>query len=196
MRTETIVRNVFQFKELEDPAKETARQWYREGSLDHDWWDHTVEDAKTCAKVLGINIDNVYFSGFWSQGDGACFEGEYGYIKGAVKSIMEHAPQDEELHRIARELQAVQRPAFYQLYAYIKQSGRYSHEFCTDVDVRRDDVGSTLEEQDGLTEVLRDYMRWIYKRLEAEYEYLNSDDTVDDNIVANEYEFEEDGSPA
>lgn len=39
-------------------------------------------------------------------------------------------------------------------------------------------------------------MRWIYRALEAEYEYQDSDGQVDETIKANEYEFEEDGSRA
>ena len=44
-----------------------------------------------------------------------------------------------------------------------------------------------------LTEAARDFMRWIYRQLEAAYEWENAVEQVDDSIRANEYEFTEDG---
>ena len=54
----------------------------------------------------------IWFRGFWSQGDGACFEGAYAYVRGATVGIRAHAPQDNELHRIVDTLQAIQRRNF------------------------------------------------------------------------------------
>ena len=88
------------------------------------------EDAAQCGKILGIDLNTkpvklmgggtrydpcIWFSGFASQGDGACFDGTYAYAKGAVKAIRAHAPEDKELHRIADELQAIQRRYFYRI---------------------------------------------------------------------------------
>lgn len=52
------------------------------------------------------------------------------------------------------------------------------------------------EATDGIKELLRDYMRWIYKQLEKEHEYQNSNEVVDETITINEYEFDEDGNRA
>ena len=49
------------------------------------------------------------------------------------------------------------------------------------------------EAEDDIKEIARDFMRWIYKRLESEYEYSVSDEAVEENIITNEYEFTEDG---
>lgn len=190
-----IETTVYTLDELSDEAKAKAREWYREGAFDYDWWDCTYEDAKTCAKVIGIEIDKIYFSGFWSQGDGACFEGSYAYAKGGAKVIREHAPQDAELHRIADALQALQRANFYALQASVRQRGRYSHEQCTVIDVSdKDGYAPSAETHDALADLLRDYMRWIYRQLEAEWEYQNADEQVDEAIRANEYTFTEDGA--
>jgi hypothetical protein len=75
----------------------------------------------------------IYFSGFSSQGDGACFEGTYRYKKGSVKAIKAHAPQDKELHRIAKGLQEAQRPTRYSITANIKHRGRYYHPGCMEI---------------------------------------------------------------
>lgn len=49
---------------------------------------------------------------------------------------------------------------------------------------------------DNLIEALTDFNSWIFKSLEKEYEYLMSDESVDESIKANEYEFTEDGERA
>lgn len=187
---------VYQFDELSDDAKEKAREWYRQGCFDYEWWDCVYEDAKRMAGILGITISNIYFSGFSSQGDGACFEGSYEYQKGAYAAIQKEAPKDNELHTIAKALQRAQRPYFYGLSATVKQSGHYMHENCTEIRVDCYDdyreVDSDDEEQ--IKDLLRDFMRWIYARLEAEHDYMLSDDSVDENIKCNEYTFLEDGS--
>jgi hypothetical protein len=39
-------------------------------------------------------------------------------------------------------------------------------------------------------------MKWMYRQLEAEYEYLTSDEAITETIRSNEYEFTEDGRRA
>jgi hypothetical protein len=50
--------------------------------------------------------------------------------------------------------------------------------------------------EDSHKENARDAMRWVYRQLEAEWEYRNSNEVVDEDIRANEYEFDEDGNRA
>lgn len=47
--------------------------------------------------------------------------------------------------------------------------------------------------EDIVTEALRDLARWLYRRLEREYEYLTSDEAVDESLRANDYTFTEAG---
>lgn len=76
-------------------------------------------------------------------------------------------------------------------------SGRGSHEMATEIRVYNDGYFDCSEQdQDEIAETLRDYMHWIYRQLEKEYDYLNSDEAVDESIKANEYEFTEDGTRA
>lgn len=195
MRTATI--EIYQFNELSDDAKETARAWYRDGIQYDEWWDFTFECAKEIGKLIGINIDDIYFSGFSSQGDGACFVGDYSYQKWSVKKIREYAPSDKDLLDIAENLASVQRRYFYQLTASVTHTGHYNHEYSVTIDVEdsRQDWCENVAKEGGdmIIESLRDFMRWIYERLESEYEYLNSDDVVDKSIQCNEYEFKANG---
>ena len=203
----TTAHKLFKYEELDDTAKDKAKDWYRQFVFaDSCDWEFVFEGAVQAANILGIDIDHrrgsrepaIYFSGFWSQGDGACFEGSYRYAKGATKKIREYAPQDTELHRIADELQDIQRRNFYKLYASIEHRGRYYHSSCTSVSVEHKadpyrDIGDT---EDDITQLMRDFADWIYGQLEKEYEDQCSDNVVEESIIANEYEFYGDGRRA
>jgi hypothetical protein len=196
MRTKLV--SIYQFDELSDTAKEKARARYRDGYPFYDWYECVFEDAKTLGAAMGIEIDRIYFSGFSSQGDGACFEGSYRYKAGSTWAVKSHAPKDTWLHSISENLQSIQRQNFYRLHATAKHRGHYYHSNCTDVNVwdRENpyrDVGASEDETVGL---LREFMNWIYRQLENEYEWLTSDECVDENIRADECEFDENGNPA
>src|SRR5690606_33296995 len=115
---------VYTFDELSDKAKEKARDWYRDGQLDYDWWDSVYEMAQTAGWILGIEMDHktknvpaIYFSGFSSQGDGACFEGTYKYKAGWRKALKAEFGGESlpALLDIGFSLQATQKRAFYKL---------------------------------------------------------------------------------
>ena len=198
---------VYTIDELSDAAKEAARAWYRESCLDYEWYDFVYEDFQTICGILGVTFrtspvrlygggtrdkPHLYWTGFWSQGDGASFEGSYAHAKGAARAIRAHAPKDDELHRIADALQAVQNRNFHQLHATISQRGRYYHEYTMSIDVERDSPTwqpPTDDAEDTVTEAMRDLARWLYRQLSAEYEHLTSDEAIDETLAANSWSF-------
>ena len=207
-----IETTVYTIDELSDVAKERARIWYRDQGLHDEWYDFVYEDFETICGILGVALGTtsvrlygggtrdkpqVWFTGFWNQGDGASFAGRYSYARGAAKAIRSHAPKDTELHRIADALQAVQRKNFWQLNAGIRQSGRYCHEYTMTIEVERDSPTwqpPTDDAEDTLTEAMRDLARWLYRQLRSEYEHQTSDDAVDEIVSANAWTFTADGS--
>jgi hypothetical protein len=106
---------------------------------------------------------------------------------------MAHAPNDEALHAIARQLAGIQRRNFYQLYASAEQRGFYCHEHTMHNDVRRDDADMTADADEVVSVALRDLARWLYGCLEREYDYLLSDELVDEAFVANGFTFTAEG---
>lgn len=197
---------VYRLDELSDDAKDRARTWYRQGA-DDDWWDFVYEDFEAVSAILGVRLKThpirlmgggtrpkpcIWFSGFWSQGDGACFEAFYAYEKDAPRKIRAYAPLDVELHRIADAFQAIQRTNFYQLHADASHRGRYYHEYCMAISVERDSPhyqDMTPDAEEAVIEALRDLARWLYRQLEREYEHHTSIPVVDEAIQANEYTF-------
>lgn len=208
---EVIETTVYRLDELSEAAKDKARAWHRDSAFDPDWYDAVTEDFARVAEILGVELLTrpvrlmgggsrqqpcIWFSGFWSQGDGACFEGRYVYAKSAPQKIRAYAPQDAELHHIADTLQEVQQRNFYQLHAGIRHRGHYYHEYCMVISVERDSPSGqdmTADAEDTVIEAQRDLARWLYRQLEREYDYLSSDEVVDEGIVANDYTFTDSG---
>lgn len=215
----TIETTVYKFAELPtEKAKERARQWYREHNLDYDWWEYTYDWYANILAALGVcpkqkptgrkkNKDGVmvnvygpafYFSGFWSQGDGASWEGDYHYRTGWRKLLAKET-SDKDLFLIGEKLQDIQKRNMYQLRARVYTRGHYSHSNTMHMDqLWRDDDKGVVEYFSTETEVLRifrDLADWLYARLEEEYDHLQSDEVVDESMEANGYEFEENGEP-
>ncbi len=205
---ETIVYTI---DELSGAAKEMARMWYRQNGLHDEWYDFIYEDFETVCGILGVTLatspvclygggtrdkPRIYWSGFSSQGDGASFEGSYAHTRGAAKAIRAHAPADSDLHRIADELQAVQRKNFWQIQASIRQRGRYFHEYTMAIEVERDSPTwqpPTDDAEEAVTEAMRDLARRLYRQLQSEYEHQTSDEAVDEIVAVNAWTFTEDG---
>ena len=124
---EVLCTTVYQFPELSDAAKEKARIWYRAAAFHNDWWDAVYDDFERICDILGVSLKTrsvrlmdggtrqkpcIWFSGFSSQGDGACFEATVAYAKGSTREIRAYAPKDQTLHSIADRLLAPQRQNF------------------------------------------------------------------------------------
>jgi hypothetical protein len=175
----------------------------------HDWWDSVYADFENICKIIGVYVENdePNFTGFWSQGDGASFTGKYRacafdlkaradhrYYELAPSEIRGHAPNDEELHRIADELCMLSR-VYFPIHINISRFGSssYVHEQTMDcyVEPMDGDPDDWAEEvhahvQEQATLLMRDLARWLYRTLEKEYEYLTSDEAVWEAIQANE----------
>jgi len=191
MRTIITETKAYKFSELSDSAKESAIESCHQINVHADWFDCVFEDAKTIAELGGIEIRDIYFSGFCSQGDGACFTGSYSYVKGALKRVKEYAPKDSELHEIFAALQDVQRRNFYQLSAGLSHRGHYNHSGCMAVDCHN--YGVSQDDYETLRDTLRLFADWIYSKLNSEHDYLTSEKSVAETIEANELEFTENG---
>ena len=209
-----ITTTVYTYAELGAKAQEKARDWYRRSedeSGDHYYAEHVIEEAaEIILPAIGVTVKthpvklrggttrqdpSIWWSGFSSQGDGACFEGSYSYQKGSIAKL--HAQViDPVLDGIARDLMVVQRKYGYQLTAVITHRGTYSHAFSTEIEVEYTGKGTrdvTAADVYAVRDALRGLMNWIYRQLEASYDDSRSDAVVAENIEANEYTFTIDG---
>src|SRR5690606_16997688 len=85
MRTKII--ELYTYGELSPEAQEKARDWYREAAAGDDFWSEcALEVIAEAGDLLGITFDlprgrqsgkAIWFSGFWSQGDGCSYDGAW-----------------------------------------------------------------------------------------------------------------------
>lgn len=204
-----IKTKVYSFRELNDEAKTKAiknRRYKGEYDLDTDY---IVEDLE---ESYGFTDVKVYWSGFYSQGDGACFTGRLD--NNGIAKLIE------------KENKVFQFTAFYNalklntIYCTIKieHSGRYYHEYMTnttcyfenqDNSELTGDIAKDAEKfQDWFDDRINDKTdrskncgdgwlirknKAIYKMLESDDEYKNSDEYISEQLIESGEEFTEDG---
>lgn len=205
----------YTFDQLSERAQQRALDTTRDWNIDDGWWDCVYEDAVHMASLMGIKIDTdsrrtrnnssakyprIYFSGFWSQGDGASFSGSYACRPNAVKDItMER--DDPILIAIAEELTALQVSATFEFgYPFvcsITTGSQNSHsgtmdisnvelDGCDDGAAKRWSARTTWDlDNDALDalDLFRRFADWIYAQLKTEYEYLTSDAIIKEVLV-------------
>ena len=171
---------------------------HRDINIDYDWWDFIYDDFAQENKYF--NVKDMYFSGFWSQGDGAMFE--YNYIDDRLK--------DEFIDSLnltpMRKKWLINNANFY---GKGKHSGRYYHENSCDhnigCEVDNGDIlyGTNFRNwiesfddlfSDFVIDRYKDMCLELYNKLSKTYDYLQSDQSVCDTLEANDYEFDEQGN--
>lgn len=209
MRVDTITKNVYKFDELTNESQDKALSLIAESEGEFFYSECVIDDCATIAELFGLDIRHtrktsmdgtktwydptVYYSGFWNQGDGACFKSQYEYKAGSLKAVKECAPNETEVHRIVKELQDIQRRNFYKLTATTKHSGHYYHSGCMVVNVYHTDGNDISGDTENIvTQCLRDFADWIYNKLEKEYDYVTGRENCEER--ATELEFLEDGT--
>jgi len=180
--------------------RENLLEEHRYINVAHDeWWDSVYSDFKEDMREVGIHVDRMFFSGFSSQGDGACFEGGFD----SARTYFDHHHKDQ--YPMIRKLM----DHGGHIYVSCRHSGRHYHENCTAFSIDHDTLHQLVEcptefheqvidqwdrqledevemfERD-MTEQFRTYMRDLYSRLDTEHDYLTSDEAVWEAIEANE----------
>jgi hypothetical protein len=171
MRTETI--NIYTFDELSDKAKDRARDWWRQGALHYDWWDCTFEDALQ----VGLKITS------FDTGRSCEIEGDFiGTLEETADKILA-----EHCDRCGTWAEAN---------AYKKTLAEFMATAEKDEDGELATYALENEREDIDREFLRALLEEYLSTLRKEEEYHLSDEVADEMLVANDYEFTEDGKPA
>lgn len=166
----TIETTVYEFSELSDTAKEKARDWYRNGALDYEWWESMYDDAANIGlRIKSFDLDrNRHATGEFIETAYFC----------AQRILNEHG-KDCETFKTAT--------------AYLKEHSQIKNVHC-DPDFEN---GLTAVGEDAIEECDSEFLKSILEDysilLQHEYEYLLSDESVDESIVANGYTFTETG---
>ena len=171
---------------------------------DSYWYEYTLEEFGTLLKVLGVDARchsstdklDVWFQGFYSQGDGTSFQGHVDCSSGdldAAYAGLGWGP-DEERDRIVAEYIALQNMYDRTISGTIQTSGRSTHSgtmtFELDDDYEEEQLlgnPEIAEHVEGeVQQLMRDLADWLYKQLKAEYDYRTSDAAVYETLEAND----------
>lgn len=174
----TITTNVYTFNELSESAKQKAREWWMQGGLDYEWWDSVYEDAERVGiKIESFDLDRSRHA----KGKLTLAAPEV-----AENIIKEHGV-DCETYKTARAyLNAMEAIGEAPM---VEEDGELVlDEEDTPERLEWEEKREALDEQFE-KDILEDYSIMLQK----EYEYLCSDEHIDESIEANEYTFTEQG---
>jgi hypothetical protein len=208
-----ITTTVYTINELSEEARDKAINHFRDYNTIDDFWFEDMTEVRSPyaqpyyqgffqeqAEGSGFDMRAFYFSGFWSQGDGACFEAFVDYEDYILKNKLGN--------RYRMLLSHVRRDGGGLL---IKTRGHYSHANtmyveeadryynAADDTQRAYDASEKADAQaqeliDEILEHAQDLADDFYRQLEREYEYLSSDEQIIESLDANEMLFNEDGT--
>jgi len=173
---------VYSFAELSEDAQERAINAFRGINVEYgDWWRDTYDTIRTAGKLVGLDIDRIYF-----DTDLYCiFNADYRYVRGAVKAVRDEFSWADDLHDVARDLQVLQKRHFYSLSCDVASQRDTNSYRCFR-------FGEDYECED-LGDIIDDFAHWARILLRNEYEWLTSNEAIREMIEANEYEFTADG---
>jgi hypothetical protein len=212
-------QTTYHYHELPEDARDVARQHYIEHWIHDDWYDYIYREAKEDGQARGFWIEDIFFSGFWSQGDGAMWTGTVDL----PEFITHHLPES-----IGREcwLWLMQDGWVYGRVNIHRSGHHYSHSNCMGItgvepasydekdklsldcilkgapvetlyNLILADTACPIKDISDLEELVlneaREYADMIYDRLRDGYEYECSDAQISECYDANNVLFNEEG---
>lgn len=195
------------FEQLPQHAKDTILGEHRYRDVSNvDWWEFLFDQFKEDMLEKGIEVNQIYFSGFSSQGDGACFKG---YIQNIELFFRAHE-LDKKYPLLLEAHKADFDDAIVELGAGVSARGLYCHDntmyiISEDIEVRNyvdkdenplryaaieiyvDEFNSQAQEFSAhCLEIFRAHARTLYRQLNDEHDYLTSDEHVLEFLISNE----------
>ena len=199
MRTVTQTFNVYTFDELKEDVKRKVLDDFRYINVDDEWYEFVYDDFIASVKEkCGVQLlhDNISFSGFWSQGDGASFTVEF---------------DDKEMAALLDKFGISFRHGLKKTFIdtiYKCEIRRNGFMYCNagtvspNIELNIVWLGPHLQEymEKKADEFYEKLENWkdelcskLYKMLDDEYTNLISDECVMETIINNDYEFYETG---
>jgi len=220
----TIKVNLYKFKELGKEVKEKVLEKHRDWNVDGDWWYECVyESWKEKLNKIGFEDAEIAFSGFWCQGDGACFNANCNirkllikskYPKALVNLLMESdlsasivTTDHHYSHGNTRDFQL----SYYYTDSFLNVLKTPTADLPLIIGEALDEDAKKLYElrvkeqiapidldqvEKDLEEKRLNLCRDIYKDLEKEYNSQTTDEAVIESLEANEKEFTKEGDDA
>jgi len=160
----------------------------------NDWYEPIIEGfiEDAADKGFEISTEDVQFTGFWSQGDGASFTGSI--------NVIDFLRYHKKLSQFGALRRAIDNGYIDEIISIDRTSNHYSHENTCEVngfEYYDDDMITKLAEYQmeevlgWLEEERVDMCKTLYRNLEEYYTELQEDEAVIETLSVNEYEFNE-----
>ncbi len=178
---------------------EILMEHYHDYDLYEGWWESQIDYwQEERLPEEGFEDAEIFFSGFWSQGDGASFKSSvnvHRFLKNHAMEICTNYVNN--IFNLRDLINATGNYQYIDLTAHIDQDGHYCHEntmYVTGYEytIEEDDnISQQIQEfleyklEDWILEHARDLARDIYKCLESEHEDRISAEQVIESLQAN-----------
>jgi hypothetical protein len=209
----TIQLNLYPLSELEGGARDKAIESYRYINVEHfDWWDYIYEGFTGLCASIGLTVvpKSIYFKGFYSQGDGSMFKGDFDLPKlfnaiaeNNFKEQYDRAEIELPLLHVDRRVIRLIEDELIDITAVVTHPNR-AHYVTAEISVgydfnaeRHPAISGELDKlEKWLKKLVENLNAYLYKTLQLSYEYDTADEAVSNAIEANEYWFTADGQKA
>ena len=160
---------LFNYEELSEDAIEKALEECRFINVDYDWWRFTYEDAERIGvKIDGFDTDKRFINLKLTK-----------RFELVIGLILKNHGEATETYKLALE---------------------YQKKLKEETDKAKEEFGEGYTYEEIAEEVEDEFEKALgegyLSLLTKEYEYLISDKSVEEMIIANDYEFLEDGTMA
>lgn len=190
----TIELKLYNFEELDEKAKEKARDWFKKDGLEEYQIEDITESFQYKLEQLGLPTEDVRWRLSCCQGDGVAFYGEVDieeYLKkNKIKTKFKKLFFPDGDLTISIRIDKSYNCHLYDHYNTMVLSwdehlyGGYDNAY------RNYIIDEFIEHLNShIKELSKDFEKSGYEQID----YYNSNEYVDKNIVINEYEFTEDG---
>ena len=202
MRTVTIERRVYSADDLRDNPEVMKRvlEKHRYWHVQDDWWEFVYDNFKTDTLTdTCFTCKRIQFSGFWSQGDGAMFEGSFLLDYDTDLALIELYVPDKRICRLIKAGR-ISVSGDFKHYGHYYHEKSYTHNFVVETygNHHNDDCICNYLDSGILERKIRDdyecLCKDLYRSLESEYEALVSDEYLLESFRENEIGFYADGS--
>lgn len=135
MPTDVIIK-AYKLEELTGAAQRRAMDTMREWAADHEWWEPVYEDVREEGVAKGFDIEDIRFSGFWSQGNGASWTGRVDMLQ----FVEAHIDKDSAYFSEDIVLIELIRNGWFDKWAKIsRRSYHYVHENTMEIEYEHDE---------------------------------------------------------
>jgi hypothetical protein len=202
MRTETKEFKILKFEELSEGVQKEVIERNRYIFVEYEWYDSVYGWFKDTAPEEGFDVDKIYFSGFWSQGDGAMFEGD---INNNIYEYLTPNYASESYKKDFNRVLKLLKDGHIDILGKFKHFGRYYHKKSytdsLEYQINNEHYNKNYSNIEGILEDMLDSIREhyqdlagnLYRQLEQEHENLTSDAFIIEHFEKNEEEFLENG---